>query len=270
MAEKLENNVKKKLSQCKEKCPGLNEEVYILADYITKVISDKCEPLDMLVCLALSLADVRRERSGFISYGYNELPKRMVKRKAQIIAQAVYFPQIVDAVFSENFAKEFRKLCKIKLGYDPPKRQKVYNQHEEIEGEYPENIIVAVNWWTNALQHPKFDNGSNDANEIRTQMLTKMVNAKSKITQEQLEDFKQNLAQRILQIMENTQNEECTISVDYEPDEILYISARKAGIKETESFPWSTQMQITDEKVCVSVGCNAKWKTIWSKKILEK
>lgn len=270
MAKKLECNVKKKLSQSKEKCPGLNEEVYILADYISKVISDECEPLDMLVCLVLSLADVRRGRSGFASNGYKKMPKRIENRKAQILAQAVFFPQIVDAVLDENFATEFRKLCKVKLGFNPPKREKVYDQYEDIEGNYPEYVKVAANWWANAIQHPKFDNGSNDVNEIRTKMLTKMVNAKNKITQEQIENFKQNLAKKILHEVECSQNEQFTISVDYEPDQILYLSAKDAGIEETESFPWKTDMQVTKKKVCVSAGGNAEWKTIWSKKILNK
>ncbi len=270
MAENLEGNVKKKLSQSKEKCPGLNEEVYMLTDYIENIIGDECEPLDMLVCLVLSLADVRRGRSGFVSYEYKELPIQMEERRAQILAQAVYFPQIVDAVFSESFAKEFRIICKTKLGYDPPKREKIYDPYEHIEGNYPEYVIVAVNWWANAIRHPKFDNGNNDASEIKTRMLTQMVNAKSKITQWQIEKFKQTLAKKILQIIENSQKQKCIISVEYEPDDTLYASAKEAGIKETESFPWITHMTITPKKVSVSEGYNAEWKTIWSKEFLKK
>lgn len=265
MAKKLASNMKKRLSQCKQKCPGLNEEVYILAEYISKVISDECDPLDLLVCLALSLADVRRGRSGFVNYGYQILPEQIEVRKAQIIAQAVFFPQIVDAILDENFATEFRVLCKKKLGFDPPKREKTYNQHEEIGGNYPEYVVVAVNWWTNAIRHPKFDTGSNEVNEIRTQMITKMVNAKSKITKEQIKNFKSILAKMILQKMKDSGHNELIISVDYAPDQILYLSARKAGIKETESFPWKTNMLITPDKVCVSSGEYATSITIWSK-----
>lgn len=93
----------------------------------------------------------------------------------------MYVPQVIDAIANEDFANEFRKICKELLNFDPPKRERKYDQNADIDGDYPEYVKVAVNWWANAIANPKFDNGDDSHADGMAFLLAMMVNSQSSI-----------------------------------------------------------------------------------------
>lgn len=159
MSERTMSNVREKLSKSREMCPGLSEEVYALTDYMAKVANDELVPQGLVMCFVLSMEDIRRGENGFAFAESKEILEYLAMHKTQVLAQAVYVPQIIDAIADEDFANEFREICKEMLHFDPPRREEKYNQSAEIEGNYTEYVKVAVNWWANAIVNPKFDNG---------------------------------------------------------------------------------------------------------------
>ena len=168
-----------------------------------------------------------------------------------------------DAIADEDFANEFRKICKELLQFDPPKREEKYNQNAEIGGDYPEYVKVAVNWWANAIVNPKFDNGDDSVAGEMTFLLAMMVNSKNSISKEQIAIFKKELAQLIIEKMDSSFVGECRLGVDFHPDRLLYTAAQKAGIDNNMGFPWKTNMRITKNNVSVSAGYAAPWETLW-------
>lgn len=264
MSKTIMSNVKEKLSSSRTACPGLSEEVYALADFMAANANDKLAPTGMAVCLSLCLADIQREENGFSVTDSKDIPEYLVKHKAQVLAQAVYVPQIIDAIADADFAKEFREICKEVLHFDPPKRDEKYNQNADIEGNYPPYVTVAVNWWANAIVNPKFDNGDDSTSAGMAFLMAMMVNSKNSITKEQIAIFKKVLADEIVSTIESSSwNRQCNLSVDYHPDMLLLTAGQKAGIDDYMSFPWKTIMSISAEKVSVSAGYGANWETLW-------
>jgi len=265
MSERTMSNVKEKLSKSREMCPGLSEEVYALTDYMAKVANDRLVPRGMVMLLALCMEDIRRGENGFACAESKEIPEYITKHKTQVLAQAVYVPQIIDAIADEDFANEFREICKELLHFDPPKRDGKYDLNADIEGDYPEYVKVAVNWLTNAIVNPKFDNGDDSIAGRMAFFLAMMVNSKSSISKEQIDIFKKELADIIVTQIEFHGNGECCFNIDYHPDMLLYSAAQKAGINDDMGFPWKTNMRISKDKVSVSAGYAAPWETLWEK-----
>lgn len=267
MSERTMSNVREKLSKSREMCPGLSEEVYALTDYMAKVATNDrlVPPDDMVMLLALSMEDIKRGENGFAVAESKEIPEYLIEHKTQVLAQAVYVPQVIDAIADEDFANEFREICKEVLNFDPPKRDEKYDQNADIEGDYPEYVKVAVNWWANAIANPKFDNGDDSIAGGMALLLTMMVNSKSSIGKEQIGIFKKELAEIIVAQMKSSWNGECCLGVDYHPDMLLYNAAQKAGINDDMGFPWKTNMCISKDKVSVSAGYAAPWETLWEK-----
>lgn len=264
MTERVMNNVKEKLSQSREMCPGLSEEVYALTDYMAEVAHDELVPSGLALCLALSMEDIKRGENGFAGAKSKEIPEYLKNNMIQVLAQAVYVPQVVDAIADEEFANEFRVICKEMLNFDPPKREEKFDLYADIDGDYPEYVKVACNWWANAIANPKFDNGDSSLNSGMAFLLASMVNTKRSISKEQLTVFKRELAEQIVTQMKHFCNE-ARLSVDYHPDRYLEIAAQKADIDSGLGFPWKTNMHITEQKVTVSAGYCAGWETIWEK-----
>lgn len=261
MSERTMSNVKKKLSKSREMCPGLGEEVYALTDYMAKVANDRLVPQGMVMLLALCMEDIRRGENGFAGAESKKIPEYLTNHKTQVLAQAVYVPQIIDAIADEEFANEFRSICKDVLHFDPPRREEKYDQYADIDGDYPEYVKIAVNWWANAIVNPKFDNGD-DSTGIAV-LLRMMVNTKNSISKEQIAIFKKELADLIVEQLNSTSYGECRLGVDYQPDTLLSTAAQKAGIANDIGFPWKTDMVISKEKVSVSAGYAASWEDLW-------
>lgn len=257
-------NVREKLSKSREMCPGLSEHVYALADYMSENANDELVPMGLCMALVLCMDDVKKGRNGFTCAKSKELPEHLSKNKMQVLAQAVYIPQIIDAIADKAFAEEFRGCCKNLLNMDPPKRTEKFDLTASIDGNYPEYIVVAVNWWANALQNPKFDNGDDTATPDSMAFLMRMlVNEKHKITDDQLNLFKKSLADKLLSSLESSSS--IYFGVDYHPDKILYDAAETAGIDDDMGFPWKTSMNVSAEEVSVSAGYGADKEILWRK-----
>ena len=255
------NNVREKLATSRDACPGLSEEVYALVDYLAKVANDTFEPSGLALFLYLSMEDIRRGSNGFARAESKEIPEYLKEHKSQVLAQAVYVPQIVDAIADKDFADEFRKICKETLGFDPPRREEKFDLNTQFEGDYPEYITVAVNWWANAIYNPKFDNGE----DSMASLMALMLSSKNSFTKEQLSTFKKELASEIIKNLNDSYDGECSLRVDYHPEGLLFTAAKKAGIDDDTSFPWKTCMHISEKEVSVSAGYGADWQTLWKK-----
>ena len=241
------SDVKQKFATAREKCPGMSDDVYALTDYISVVASDKLTPLGLSMCLDLISYDLQKCKNGF-----TKLPKNLVDRRAQVLIQMAYIPQVVDAIADEKFALEFRKICSDTLGFNSPKRVDAL-----VDLQCPENVRAAVDWWANVIQSPKFDNGS-DTFSFAGTMLTGNL---SDYSEEQIKAFKGSLAQDILNELKN--NGSCYLSVDYTPCDILSNAGKKIGLDDHLSYPWKTRMNITEN--VVEVSYNSQKEVIWSK-----
>lgn len=262
MTEQVMYNVREKLSQCREKCPGLSEEVYALADYMASVAPDELTPHKMSMTLMLCIMDIRSGRNGFTDAKTQEFPLYLKEHQEQVLAQAFYFPQLIDDIAEADFANEFRSYCKDMLHFDPPRREEKVDLYADIDGNYPVYVKVAVNWWANALQHPTFDNGTG----IDGLFAMMMVAPSNSITPPQLSAFKKHLAKLIVKDMKSSHSSGiCQISVDYGPNYILAKACKKAGFSKATMFPWKTRMTVTEETVSVSAGYGAEREILWRK-----
>lgn len=134
--------------------------------------------------------------------------------------------------------------------------------YEDVGGNYPDYIKVAVNWWAFAMQNPKFDNGTG----IDGIFAMMMVQPSNSITPPQLSAFKKHLAKLIAKNMKSAHSSGiCQISVDYAPNHILAKASKKAGFTKAVLFPWKTHMTVTEEEVSVSAGYCAEREILWKK-----
>ena len=253
MEERTLSNVKQKFAEAREKCPGMSDDIYALTDYISLVANDNLVPQGLAVCLVCIMDDLQKGRNGF-SPNNEPLPEYLNIRKDQIIAQMVYIPQVVDAIADEQFAEDFRKICKEIFNIDTPKRVNV-----NINSQYPENVRAAVDWWANAIQSPVLDNGS-DINPFLMMFLSGSKNGHS---EEEIKVFKDCLANDIL--IELQERGRCGLSVDYHPCQILANAGSKIGLNGISDYPWKTWMDITEDVVVVLENGSRERKIIWSK-----
>ncbi len=247
----LLSNAKQKFASAKTMCPGMSDDVYALTDYISLVVQDDVVPKGLALCMVLIQDDLQKNRNGFRS---NEpLPEYLSNHRNQAIAQMAYIPQVVDAIADEEFAEEFRKICSEFFGFNTPKRVIV-----DGDVQYPENVRVAVDWWANAIQSPKIDNGAN----IDPFFLMMISGNRKEHSKEEIKIFKDSLASDISEELENYGR--CSLSADYQPCEILSRAGKKIGLGGLD-YPVKTRMRISNEAVEVVEGYGANTKVIWSK-----
>ena len=244
--------VKRRFSKARELCVGMSDEIYVLTDYISVVVNDSVSPIGLVTCFGCVLDDIEKGRCGFANK--TEIPEIFIKRKELVKAQFPYLVQVVDEIADEDFAEEFRILCKALLRYDPPKRIVV-----EVDEKYPDYVKAAVDWWANAILSPKLDNG-----EELPEMLTGLIShSANSYTLEQIKLFKDTLAEGIMEKMK--ERSVCEISVDYHPCLILAKAGEKIGVPGMIGYPWKTDMIIEENIVKVSAGYGESYKTIWSR-----
>ena len=247
------SNVREKMANVRNLCKGMSEELYAFADYISEVANDTLAAQGLVLCYFLAMDDIEKGRNGFAAAKSTKLPRYLVENKAQVLGQAVYFPQIVDELADETFAEEFRDICKMTLGINPPKRTK-----EKIDAKYPEYVRVAVEWWANAVAAPKLDNGEELPSFIAT-MAAKSVKPQS---EEGVKAFKETLAEEIITAIERSGS--CYLSVDYHPCAALAKAGEKLGLDSMVGYPWKTKMTISANEVRVSAGYGAGSQLLWS------
>ena len=111
-----------------------------------------------------------------------------------------------------------------------------------------EQIEKASNWWSEQLRSPSFDNGDDSKTGEMCHMMATM--AHSDISDAKIDKFKSELRLRMSDC-----NESVRIDVDYDPCQMLRMSAKAADINTSiTTFPWKTNMYFEDEKVMVSMG----------------
>lgn len=255
MAEKLMNNVREKLSNCRELCTDMSERAYLLADYMSEIAPDTISPLGLAVCLARAVRDISQERRWMKIAKKEELRYQLSFISQKIQNQAENIPQIIDVIADEDFAKEFREICKEQFGFNPPK----YGSTEVRD--YPEYVKVAVNWWANALFFPKLDTPGAAIPSFVASLIEEEVGVKS-YSNEELLNFQTTLADEIMEDI-NAWGV-CTLSVDYHPCDALKAAGKKAGVHEVFGYPLKTSMSIWKYKVEVRVGGVGKFKTLWT------
>lgn len=255
MAEKVMNNVKEKLSKSRELCEGMSERVYLLADYMSEIASDTITPSELATCLSTAIKDTYQDRwRGKVKNENLIWYLSIIPQK--IRNQAVNIPQLIDEIADTEFSEEFRTICKERLGFNPPKR----GTTELMD--YPEYVKVAVNWWANALFHPKLDTPGSAVPSCLVSIIEEEVGTKS-YSGEELLIFQITLADEIMEDI--TAWGVCNLSVDYHPCDALEAAGKKVGVHKAFGYPLNTYMSIWKHKVEVRVGNNAKFKTLWTK-----
>ena len=225
MAEKVMNNVREKLSQSRKMCEGMSERAYLLADYMSEIAaSDTITPFGLVACLSRAIEDTYQERwrEGTKK---QELCLSLLEDAKRIRNQAVNIPQIIDVIADEDFAEEFRAICKEKFDFNPPK----YGTPKQLE-EYPEYVKVAVNWWANAIFFPKLDTPGAAVPTFLVQIIEEEVGVKS-----------------------------------YYPCDALEVAGKKIDVHQAFGYPLRTSMSIWKDEVEVKVGDGGKFKTLWTK-----
>lgn len=252
MAEKTMNSVRKKLSEVRKTCLGMSEEVYAMIDYMSEIANDELVPTGLAMCLAMAMYDIEQGKN---SMNGTELPEYLLSHKEQVLRQAVYVPQVIDEIADADFADEFRNLCKQVFNFDPPKRV-----NANLEGDYPEHIKVAVDWWANALASPKYD-AALPPNPKMEGAFIMAANSGAMHSEEEILVFKTTLAEGIKKELEEQYR--CDVSVDYRPNDLLSLAGEKLGLDSLLGYPWRTFMEITESRITVNGD------VIWSKSSME-
>jgi len=251
MSEMLMTGVCKKFANARELCPGMSEEIYALTDYMAAIANDQLVPGGILMMLVCVMDDLEKKRCGFAHK--TEFPAYLASHNMQVRAQLPYILQVVDAIAEPDFADEVRAQCKEALHWDIPKRVNVSS--EVSEHGY---INAAVNWWAEAIQHPKMDNGTDELSMIMA--MFGGVN-KRQLTEPELQTFREALAKGIMDQM--AYSKRVTLSVDYGPDRILGEAGCTIGLGQFD-FPCKTVMWITETEVRVRAGYGADERVIWN------
>lgn len=219
MAKKvMMNNVREKLSKCRETCVDMSERAYLLADYMSEIVSDTITPSELAMCLSRAIEDTYQERWRNFAKK-EELRLNLCSDSERIRNQAENIPQIIDVIADEDFSKEFRAICKEKFNFNPPK----YGTLKKLE-EFPEYVKVAVDWWADAILCPKLDTCGSAVPKSLASMIKEEVGRKSYST-EKLLNFKITLADEIMEDI-NAWGV-CVLLVDYHPCDALEIAGKR-------------------------------------------
>lgn len=252
MKELIAKSASSKFKNARKACPGMSDEVYILADYIAKYISNAdLNPSGMLMTLVCVQDDLQRGRCGFA--GGDKVPEEFISRRDALTAQFCYILQVIDAIFEADFADAVRNECKEAFGWNAPKQVKFQDPET-----YPPYIKAAIDWWANAVQHPKMDNGDNTMNVFMA-MFGGSCLAKE-FAEDEMRAFRSTLAKGITDELES--RGQSYLSVDYGPSGVL-ADAGEAANMGAFAFPFKTSMVVTENLVKVASGYGSSYKTIW-------
>lgn len=240
-------NVREKFKDVRNICPEMSGDMYSLTDYIAENMKDNVSlfPEGMMILFGCVLHDIEIEKNDF-GYG-KEFPQELIDRKNFVKKEFYNLPLVVDKIANKTFAKEFRTLWK-----------KVFNQEAPKEESYNENVRVAVDWWANAIISPKYDCG-----DSITDTVASICKSSKTFSEEELEMFKNELAEGIIDAMKKDYYGRATICVDYTPCEILSKAGDTVGINKVSGYPFKTSMLISKEQVSVYSGYGSKEKILW-------
>ena len=244
-------NVDEKFANLRNICPDMDEDMYVLADYIATFINQELVPEGLILQLAILLNDLEKGKS---SRRDKPFSATIVNNKKKFIALLTHIPEVIDKIADEKFSKKFRELANDALGDEIPIIEK--NEYNPIS-DYPENIQAAVNWWADQIQEPPKYNKDN----LTPAIIMSILQGKTKLSEHELNNFKESLARSIKIDMDKYHYS--TLRVDYTPCRELQIAGDAAGLNPAFDFPWKTTMNIEEEKI--EVYSNGKGETIWIK-----
>ena len=251
MKETTLTNIREKMANARELCPGMSSDFYILTDYVSKNTNDELVPMGMMMLIVCVRNDIETGRNGF----GGDFPEELSQRLDFVKDEIQWFPQLVDAIADEEFATEFRMHWKDSFGTVPPKR--VDANAVETDTEYPAYIKAAIDWWANAILSSTSDNSE----ALPAFLAFLMEEAEKDYTSSEIKTFKEALAKEIQD--ELSKYGRCSLSVDYYPCSALANAGNLIGIDDMTGYPYKTSMYISETKVSVRAGYGAPTKTIW-------
>lgn len=239
-------NVDIKFKSVRQVLPGMSDDLYHLTDYISNVANYTLVPSGLMVCLLTVMDDIKKGRCRFLKA--DEFPQVLIERKKEVLEQVIYIPQVVDAIADKEFADEFRHVFDEILEV----KSNVHVETEKVE-EYPKNVLVATEWWANAIQAPRY------TSEVPSYVAIFAMKGRPQRTEEEITTFKSILANGIMEELNNRGR--CNVSVDYHPCDILREAGNAIGLDDFLDYPFKTTMEITANEVSVysQSGRNVLW-----------
>lgn len=246
----LITNLPEKFANARNLCPNMSEEIYALSDYLAAIANDQLVPGGFVMMFLCTMDDLEKKRCGFANKV--EFPEYLATHNMQVRAQMPYILQVVDAFAEPEFADAVRRECQEAFHWNVPKRVDTSSQ-KVSDCDY---ISAAVDWWTEAIQHPKMDNGDDGLAKI----MMMFGGSHRQFTSDELKRFREALATSIARELED--GGRLTLRVDYGPDYILGEAGSSIGLGQFD-FPCKTVMWISETEVSVSAGYRAPEQVIW-------
>lgn len=129
-----------------------------------------------------------------------------------------------------------------------------------------EVIEAGAEWWTQSLNSPQKDNGSNDESSNFAAAIGLFYGIKDRPSTKQLASFKSALIEGIEKSEGHYRGAGyCILRVDYHPEDELASAAKVAGISDN-CFSWKTTMWIYPDYIQVKVGYGAPIQVIYGVK----
>jgi hypothetical protein len=82
-------NARKRFLDARNLCPGMSDDMYLLTDYMGKVVNDTVVPEQLVICLILAADDIKNEICSFGIEEFEEFPQNLIERK-NFISDNVY------------------------------------------------------------------------------------------------------------------------------------------------------------------------------------
>lgn len=248
-------NAKEKFAKARELCPGMEEEMYVMTDYLATVIKDTLIPARLILTVSSIENAIKKGKS---NYKESPFPELFIKDPWRASVAITVLSQCVDAIADKDFADEYRKLGNDFFGAVLPKKINTANGED-----YPEYAKVAAEYWANSLQTRNFNNGD----ELTSIFAMAIAGSKREYTETELKVFKESLAEAVCEKVETYGT--CTLDVDYGP---CYLLAKAGKLIDVDPFDysWKTSMIVTKEKVTVRDGYGADRKVLYQQNSNEK
>lgn len=245
-------NVKERLKLAREKCPGMPEEVYLFADFLSEQMNEELVPTGVAMAIALALDEFRCGRAK--RYEGSGAPATDGR---EIIRSARYVLQVIDAVTDKEFADEVRELCAKAFNWRPVRRTDVSLETKESFKKFFEPCIFpAADWWAGAIQLTD-----------KTELAKGMPSMHKEFTTNEIFNFWYGICVQLH--IELNRGNFVMFGTNYGPDRILHEAAERAHIDEDYYlylFPAKTTMVVTPEKVEITSAYRKGPTVIWEAK----
>ena len=241
-------NMKDALATSRSTCPGLPEDTYRFAEYLSGRINENVSPFGMTLEFVYARSDIE---AGRCRIGAEELPDYVAENKEGILENAKYILQIIDGNANKGYASAVRDMCKDMLNWEVPIRKAKSDSAGKAE-QYPPYIRSAVEWWVSAIVNQESAVSSCNLPFA----LAKRINA------EMIDAFRSALSNRLMSEMNKANM--VSLHVDYQPDQLLREAWKASGVGDSCTFfifPTRVSMFICHETVKIRDG--GVMKTIW-------